>query len=82
MVPSSLEMRRLLVAIVMAAWFWNQRSNQVLKLTSKEMPRIKPEIRYVPAQDRYLAFETEFVARLPAFNDMVEAKGCEVLSFE
>jgi hypothetical protein len=64
------------------AWFWNQQSNEVLKLTSKDMPRIKPEIRYVPTQDRYLAFETEFVARLPAFNDMVEAKGCEVLSFE
>lgn len=64
------------------AWFWNQRSNQVLKLTSKDLPRIKPEIRYVPAQDRYLAFETEFVARLPEFSNMVEAKGCEVLSFE
>lgn len=64
------------------AWFWNQRSNEVLKLTSKDMPRIKPEIRYVPTQDRYLAFETEFVARLPEFTQMLEAKGCEVLSFE
>ncbi|MBT2342395.1 MULTISPECIES: hypothetical protein [Pseudomonas] len=64
------------------AWFWNQRSHEVLKLSSKDIPRIKPQVRYVPAQDRYLAFETEFVARLPAFAQMVEAKGCDVLTFE
>lgn len=64
------------------AWFWNQRSNEVVKLSTKDIPRIKPDVRYVPAQDRYLAFETEFVARLPGFSEMVEAKGCEVLVFE
>ncbi len=64
------------------AWWWNQRSHEVLKLTSRDLPRVKPQIRYVPAQDRYLAFETDFVARLPAFADMLQAKGAEVLSFE
>ncbi|SDY52808.1 hypothetical protein [Pseudomonas sp. NFACC08-1] len=64
------------------AWFWNQDSHEVVKLSSKDIPRIKPDVRYVPAQDRYLAFETAFVARLPAFSEMVEAKGGEVLVFE
>lgn len=40
---------------------------------------MKPEIRYLAAQDRYLAFETEFVARLPEFAQMLEAKGGDVL---
>jgi len=64
------------------AWFWNQRSHEVLKLSSKDIARVKPQIRYLPAQDRYLAFETEFVARLPVFDEMVEAKGVEGLVFE
>jgi hypothetical protein len=64
------------------AWFWNQRSNEVVKLSTKDIPRIKPEIRYVPALDRYLAFEADFVARLPEFAQILEAKGCEVLAFE
>ncbi|WP_260961034.1 hypothetical protein [Pseudomonas citri] len=64
------------------AWFWNQRSHEVLKLSTKDIPRVKPDVRYLAAQDRYLAFETEFVARLPAFAQMLEAKGCEVLVFE
>ncbi len=53
-----------------------------MKLSSKDIARVKPEIRYLAAQDRYLAFETEFVARLPVFSEMVEAKGGEVLVFE
>jgi len=64
------------------AWFWNQRSNEVVKLTSKDIPRIKPEIRYLPSLDRYLAFEADFVAKLPEFSEIVEANGCEVLVFE
>jgi hypothetical protein len=36
----------------------------------------------VPALDRYLAFEADFVARLPEFAQILEAKGCEVLAFE
>ncbi|MBA1378213.1 hypothetical protein [Pseudomonas brassicacearum] len=64
------------------AWFWNQRSNEVVKLSTKDIPRIKPEIRYVAAQDRYLAFEADFVARLPEFGEIVAAKGSEVLVFE
>lgn len=64
------------------AWFWNQRSNDVLKLSSKDIPRVKPQIRYVAAQDRYLAFETEYVARLPEFAQMVEVLGSEGLVFE
>ncbi|WP_273820830.1 hypothetical protein [Pseudomonas asplenii] len=64
------------------AWFWNQSSNRVLKLSSRDIPRVEPTIRYLPTQDRYLAFERDFVARLPAFAELVEAKGCEVLVFE
>lgn len=64
------------------AWFWSQGSNEVVKLSSKDIVRVKPEIRYLAAQGRYLAFEAEFVARLPEFAQMVEAKGCEVLVFE
>ncbi|MDO7897420.1 DUF6630 family protein [Pseudomonas citrulli] len=64
------------------AWFWNQRSHEVVKLSSKDIARVKPTIRYLAAQDRYLAFETEFVARLPGFAQMVEAKGVDVLAFE
>ncbi|MBC3364631.1 hypothetical protein [Pseudomonas sp. SWRI154] len=64
------------------AWFWNQVSNEVVKLSTKDIPRIKPEVRYVQAQDRYLAFEADFVARLPGFAEMVETKGSEVLVFE
>lgn len=64
------------------AWFWNQRSNQVLKLSSKDTPRIKPYIRYLPTQDRYLAFEDEFVARLPEFTEILQAWGSEILSFD
>jgi hypothetical protein len=64
------------------AWFWNQESHEVVKLSTKDIARVKPDVRYVPAQDRYLAFETEFVARLPGFSEMVEAKGSEVLVFE
>ncbi len=64
------------------AWWWNQRSNQVLKLSSRDIPRIKPVIYYLPSQDRYLALETDFVARLPAFADMLEAKGDEFLAFK
>ncbi|GLK88525.1 hypothetical protein [Pseudomonas turukhanskensis] len=64
------------------AWWWNQRSNQVLKLTSRDIPREKPPIYYVPGQDRYLAFAEHFVARLPVFDEMVAAKGEEFLRFE
>ncbi|XVN13999.1 hypothetical protein QZH47_22260 [Pseudomonas corrugata] len=64
------------------AWFWNQLDNQVLKLSSQDIRRIKPQVRYLPAQDRYLAFEADFVARLPVFSEMLEAKGGEVLSFD
>jgi hypothetical protein len=64
------------------AWWWNQRSNQVLKLTSKDIPRVKPPIYYLAAQDRYLAFETDFVARLPVFAQLLEAKESEFLRFE
>lgn len=64
------------------AWFWNQGSNEVVKLSTKDIVRVKPQVRYVPGQDRYLAFETAFVARLPAFGEMVEAKGSEVLDFQ
>lgn len=64
------------------AWFWNQVSNEVVKLSSKDIVRVKPQIRYLRAQDRYLAFETAFVARLPEFAQIIEAKGCEVLVFE
>lgn len=64
------------------AWFWNQLDNQVLKLSSQDIRRIKPQVRYLPAQDRYLAFEADFVARLPVFGEMLEAKGAEVLSFD
>ena len=64
------------------AWFWNQCSHEVVKLSTKDIPRIKPEIRYVVAQDRYLAFEADFVAKLPEFTEIVAAKGCEVLVFE
>lgn len=64
------------------AWLWNASSNQVLKLSSQDIRRIRPHIRYLPAQDRYLAFETEFVARLPAFEQMLEAKGSDVLVFD
>ncbi|SDT14715.1 hypothetical protein SAMN05216598_4153 [Pseudomonas asplenii] len=64
------------------AWFWNQSSNQVLKLSSRDIPRVEPTIRYLPAQDHYLAFERDFVARLPTFAEMLEAKGCDVLTFE
>ncbi|MCL6700268.1 hypothetical protein [Pseudomonas sp. T1.Ur] len=64
------------------AWFWNQRSHEVVKLSTKDIPRIKPDIRYVAAQDRYLAFEADFVAKLPGFARIREAKGCEVLVFQ
>ena len=64
------------------AWFWNQVSNEVVTLSSKDIVRVKPEIRYLGTQDRYLAFETAFVARLPEFAQIIEAKGCEVLVFE
>ncbi|ROM76369.1 hypothetical protein BK652_25970 [Pseudomonas brassicacearum] len=64
------------------AWFWNQATHEVLKLSTRDIRRIKPHIRYLPAQDRYLAFETAFVARLPVFAQMVEAKGVDVLAFE
>ncbi|WP_259102708.1 hypothetical protein [Pseudomonas sp. JUb42] len=64
------------------AWLWNQSSNQVVKLSSKDTPRINPYIRYLPSQDRYLAFEDDFVARLPAFAEILEAKGSEVLKFD
>ncbi|TWC14563.1 MULTISPECIES: hypothetical protein [unclassified Pseudomonas] len=64
------------------AWFWNQLDNQVLKLSSQDIRRIKPQVRYLPAQDRYLAFEADFVARLPVFDEMLEAKGGEVLNFD
>jgi hypothetical protein len=64
------------------AWFWNQCRNEVVKLSSKDIARVKPEIRYLAAQDRYLTFEAEFVARLPGFAEMRETKGCEVLAFE
>ncbi|WP_241177356.1 hypothetical protein [Pseudomonas chlororaphis] len=47
------------------AWFWTQRSHEVVKLSTKDMPRIKPEIGYVPAQDRY--------AFLPRINPAVNA---------
>ncbi|WP_109511603.1 hypothetical protein [Pseudomonas ovata] len=64
------------------AWFWNQDTHQVLKLSSRDIPRIRPHVRYVAAQDRYLAFDTDFVARLPPFERMLEAKGCDLLTFE
>lgn len=64
------------------AWWWNQQSNEVLKLATSDIPRSKPAIRYLPPQERYLAFETDFVARLPPFAAMIEAKGGEVLRFE
>ena len=64
------------------AWLWNQCSNDVLKLSSKDIPRVKPQIRYVAAQDRYLAFETEYVARLPQFAQMAQALGSEGLVFK
>ena len=64
------------------AWFWNQDSHQVLKLSSRDIPRIRPCVRYIAAQDRYLAFDTDFVARLPPFERMLEAKGCDLLTFE
>jgi len=64
------------------AWFWNQSSHQVLQLSSQDIRRFKPQIRYLPTQDRYLAFETEFVARLPSFTDMLDAKGCDLLVFD
>ncbi|WP_445578025.1 hypothetical protein GKKCFE_03425 [Pseudomonas sp. E141] len=64
------------------AWFWNQCSSEVMKLSSKDIARVKPEIRYLAAQDRYLAFEAEFVARLPGFAEILETKGSDVLSFD
>ncbi len=64
------------------AWWWNQRSHEVLKLTSRDIPRVKPQVVYAPAQDRYLALEDDFVARLPAFADMLQPRGVEVLLFE
>jgi hypothetical protein len=64
------------------AWLWNQCSSDVLKLSSKDIPRVKPQIRYVAAQDRYLAFETEYVARLPQFAQMAQALGSEGLVFK
>ncbi|MEN0107893.1 MAG: hypothetical protein AAGC84_15920 [Pseudomonas sp.] len=64
------------------AWWWNAQSNQVLKLTSKDIARVQPFISYVPEQDRYLLLETDFVARLPPFAQMLEAKGSAFLTFE
>lgn len=42
----------------------------MVKLLSKDIVRVKSEIRYLVAQNRYLAFEAEFVARLPGFAEM------------
>jgi len=38
------------------AWFWNTATDEVVKITAKECPRLEPFLfHYLPARDRYVA---------------------------
>jgi hypothetical protein len=36
------------------AWFWNTATDEVVKITAKDCPRLEPVFHYLPSRDRYV----------------------------
>ena len=36
------------------AWFWNSATDEVVKITANECPRLEPNFYYLPSRDRYV----------------------------
>ncbi|NIE64237.1 hypothetical protein [Burkholderia sp. Ax-1719] len=64
------------------AWFWNAVSNEVIKITSKDIPRWTPTIVYIAAMDRYLGLDEVGMIRLPEFETIRAANGGEFLEWQ
>jgi hypothetical protein len=45
-------------------WFWNQESEDIIKITSEDIPKHDVFVLYSPGLRQYLAFGVEFVAQL------------------
>lgn len=57
------------------AWIWNAATNEVVTITSKDIPRWQPTIVYVADQGRYFGLDTGGVIRLPEFDTIRAANG-------
>ncbi|WP_162601026.1 hypothetical protein [Paraburkholderia sp. C35] len=57
------------------AWLLNATTNEVVKITSKEIPRWQPTIVYAREMDRYVGPDNNWVIRLPRFEVIRAANG-------
>lgn len=63
-------------------WFWNQTSNEVIKIDSQKMPRLEPDVVYSTGLGRYLFFDGTECALMADFDQVADYAGIEKLSWE
>lgn len=65
------------------AWIWNETTDEVLKITTKDTPRIKPYVFYVAALDRYFGSDRTYggerLLRFRPFHELTADRPCERL---
>jgi hypothetical protein len=63
-------------------WFWNQTTNDVIKIDSKKMPRLEPDVVYSKGLGRYLFFDGTECSLMTDFDQVAEYAGVEKLVWE
>lgn len=63
-------------------WFWNQTTNDVIKIDSKKMPRLEPDVVYSKGLGRYLFFDGTECSLMADFDHVAEYAGVEKLVWE
>jgi hypothetical protein len=64
------------------AWLWNASTDEVIKITSKDIPRWTPIIFYVAALECYLGLADDGVIKMPEFETIRAANGEAYLTWE
>lgn len=62
-------------------WFWNQKTDEILKIDSKRLPKFEPTILWAPKLNCYLSFLGTECAKILPFEKVVEAFGLEKLAW-
>jgi len=63
------------------AWFWNAATEEIVKISSKDIPRWLPNIVYVREMGRYLGLDHDGLIRLPEFETIRATNGGGLLTW-
>ncbi|CBL44360.1 hypothetical protein HDN1F_07770 [gamma proteobacterium HdN1] len=69
------------LGVSMRIWFWNQRTSEVIKIDSKQMPRLEPSVVYSKGLDRYLFFIGTECALMNDIEKVAKFAGIEKLKW-